>query len=56
MIENLLSIDEINVRKESINSLKNTIKQIGNFSEIEKDLMEMIFNLSNKNKMNKLVL
>ena len=52
MIENLLSIDEINVRKESINSLKNTIKQIGNFSEIEKDLMEMIFNLSSKNNIN----
>ena len=52
MIENLLSIDEINVRKESINSLKNTIKQIGNFSEVEKDLMEMIFNLNSKNNIN----
>ena len=49
IIEKLLSIDEPNIRKESINSLKNTISKIGAVSEIENDLMEMIFNLSEKN-------
>jgi hypothetical protein len=55
IIENLLTIDESNVRKESINALKNTIKQIGSMSEVEKDIMEMINNLSEKKNINQLI-
>ena len=55
IIENLLTIDESNVRKESINALKNIIKQIGSMSEVEKDIMEMINNLSEKKNINQLI-
>ena len=52
IIENLLSIDENNVRKESINSLKNIIKQIGNINEVENDIMEILNNLNEKKTFN----
>ena len=42
LFEVILSIDEPTIRKEAINSLNETIKQIGSIKEIEKDLMEMI--------------
>ena len=42
IIENLLTIDEPNVRKESINSLKDIIKQICFLSEVENYVMEFI--------------
>ena len=42
LFEVILSIDEPTIRKEAINSLNETIKQIGNIKDIEKDLMEMI--------------
>ena len=42
LFEVILSIDEPTIRKEAINSLKETIKQIGSIKDIEKDLMEII--------------
>ena len=42
IIENLLTIDEPNVRKASINSLKDIIKQICFLSEVENYVMEFI--------------
>ena len=42
IIENLLTIDEPNIRKESINSLKDIIKQICFLSEVENYVMEFI--------------
>ena len=45
VIEILLTIDEPFVIKETINTIKLIVKQIGNVSEIENDLMAMINNL-----------
>ena len=42
LFEVILSIDEPTIRKEAINSLKETIKQLGSIKYIEKDLMEII--------------
>ena len=42
LFEVILSIDEPTIRKEAINSLKETIQQIGNIKYIEKDLMDII--------------
>ena len=42
LFEVILSIDEPTIRKEAINSLKESIKQIGSIKDIEKDLMEII--------------
>ena len=42
LFEVILSIDEPTIRKEAINSLKETIKQIGSIKYIEKDLMDII--------------
>ena len=42
LFEVILSIDEPTIRKEAINSLKETLKQIGSIKDIEKDLMEII--------------
>ena len=42
LFEVILSIDEPTIRKEAINSLKETIQQIGNIKFIEKDLMDII--------------
>ena len=42
LFEVILSIDEPTIRKEAINSLKQTIQQIGNIKDIENDLMEII--------------
>ena len=42
LFEVILSIDEPTIRKEAINSLKETIKQVGSIKEFEKDLMEII--------------
>ena len=51
LFEVILSIDEPTIRKEAINSLKETIKQVGSIKEFEKDLMEIInkfFNIINR--------
>jgi serine/threonine-protein phosphatase 2A regulatory subunit A len=42
LFEVILSIDEPTIIKEAINSLKETIEQIGNIKYIEKDLMDII--------------
>ena len=42
LFEVILSIDEPTIRKEAINSLKETIQQIGNIKDIENNLMEII--------------
>ena len=45
LLEVILTIDEPFVRKETINSIKLIVNQIGKVSEIENDLMSMINNL-----------
>ena len=45
LLEEILTIDEPFVRKETINSIKLIVNQIGKVSEIENDLMSMINNL-----------
>mgnify|MGYP002623949311 FL=1 len=45
LLEVILTIDESFVRKETINSIKLIVNQIGKVSEIENDLMSMINNL-----------
>ena len=47
-MKNLLTIDEPNVRKEPINSLKDIIKQICFLSEVENYVMEFINYLNEK--------
>ena len=42
LFEVILTIDEPTIRKEAINSLKETIQQIGNIKYIEKDIMDII--------------
>ena len=42
LFEVILNIDEPNIKKEAINSLKILLEQIGDIKEIEKDLMEII--------------
>ena len=42
LFEVILTIDEPTIRKEAINSLKETIQQIGNIQYIEKDIMDII--------------
>ena len=45
LLEIILTIDEPFVRKETINSIELIVKQIGNVSEVENELMSMINNL-----------
>ena len=45
LLEVILTIDEPFVRKETINTIKLIVKQIGNVNEIENDLISMINNL-----------
>ena len=52
LLEVILTIDEPFVRKETINTIKLIVKQIGNVSEIENDLMSMINNLYNSEDIN----
>ena len=42
LFEVISTIDEPTIRKEAINSLKETIQQIGNIKYIEKDIMDII--------------
>ena len=52
LLEVILIIDEPFVRKETINTIKLIVNQIGNVSEIENDLMSMINNLYNSEDIN----
>ena len=45
LLEEILTIDEPFVRKETINSIELIVQQIGNVNEVENDLMSMINNL-----------
>ena len=52
LLEVILTIDEPFVRKETINSIKLIVNQIGKVSEVENDLMSMINNLYNSEDIN----
>lgn len=52
LLEVILTIDEPFVRKETINSIEQIIKDIGNVNEIEEILMNMINNLYNSEDIN----
>ena len=42
ILETLLCVDEVNIRNEAINALKAIVKEIGNVSEIENQIIDMI--------------
>ena len=52
ILEAILIVDDPNIRKETINSLKKTINQIEKFDFIENDIMEIIIRLGENENIN----
>jgi len=52
ILEAILIVDDPNIRKETINSLKKTINQVEKFDFIENDIMEIIIGLGENENIN----
>jgi len=52
ILEAILIVDDPNIRKESINSLKNTINKLDKIDFVEKDIMEIILRLGENENIN----